>query len=167
MGKIRYQNCFLYVPTTSIKKKHLILGCNRILMPKSNRCCPKIHEGSSASTQYTTKRLFFKLGSWHISQATRGERERETHTHTHIDNIWQHNAMTLQFTPQLMKIFQLQLLFAARGQRTTFFLVILLVVVCCQLDPFKDGNEISPRRSALCFNLAANLSFHILASCTY
>lgn len=75
--------------------------------------------------------------------------------------------MTLQFTPQVMKIFQLQLFLAAGGRRTTFFLVILLVVVCCQLDPFEDGNEISPRRSALCFNLAANLSFHILASCTY
>ncbi len=88
-GKNPLSNCFLYVPTTSIKKKHLVLGCNCILMPKSNRCGPKIHEASSASTQYTTKRLFFKLGSWHISQATRGEREREreTHTHTHIDNI--------------------------------------------------------------------------------
>lgn len=75
--------------------------------------------------------------------------------------------MTLQFTPQVMEIFQLQLLFAARGRRTTFFLMLPLVVVCCQLDPFEDGNEISPKKSALCFNLAANLSFHILASCTY
>ncbi len=96
-GKNPLSNCFLYVPTTSIKKKHLVLGCNCILMPKSNRCGPKIHEASSASTQYTTKRLFFKLGSWHISQATRGERERErhTHTHTHIDNTmqWHYNSL--------------------------------------------------------------------------
>jgi hypothetical protein len=85
MGKILYQNCSLYVPTTSIKEKHLDLKCNRILTPKSNRCGPKTHEGSSASTQYTTKRLFFKLGSWHHKRG-----DRHTHTHTH----WQH--MTTQ-----------------------------------------------------------------------
>jgi hypothetical protein len=175
-GKISIKIVSRMCQQQASRKKHLVLGCNHILMPKSNRCGPKIHESSSTSTQYTTKRLFLKLGSWQKSQATRGEngrerereRERDTHTHTHTlttyDNTMQWHCNSLL---ESWKSFNYNFLLAARGRRTTFFLVILLFMVCCQLDPFEDGNEISPRRSALCFNLAANLSFHILASCTY
>ncbi len=175
-GKNLYPNCFLYVPTTKHREKKtcLVLGCNHILMPPSPiDVALRYTKVQAHSLNIQPKACFpsWVHGRNHKPQEERiweRERERHTHTHTHFDNIWQHNAMTFTIhSLESWKSFNYNCWLAARGRRMTFFFVILLVVVCCQLDPLEDGNEISPRRSALCFNLAANLSFHILASCTY
>jgi hypothetical protein len=158
------------------RKKHLVLGCNQIFS------CPSPIHVALRYTKVQAHPLNIQqkdcFSSWvhgrnHKPQEERmgereRERERERHTHTHTlttyDNTMQWHCNSLL---ESWKSFNYNFWLAARGRRTTFFLVILLFMVCCQLDPFEDGNEISPRRSALCFNLAANLSFHILASCTY